>query len=182
MVVEPKFSKRSSGAESIGMPNSALKAIQNREVIWTETATQLFPGVTVSGEVPRINNFEDVGGAFFLDENCQKPDRLIDDQTLFVETSKGLVVFLGCGHAGVVNILHRISDLSKKRRFYAALGGMHLLRASKERIERTEAVFRNYKFQKIGPAHCTGSETIKKFKNAFPEQYFACSVGTQIEL
>jgi len=180
--VEPKFSKRTSGAESIGMPDSALKAIKNREVIWTEKPTQVFDGVKVTGQVPRINNFEDVGGDFFVDANCEKPDGLLDDQTLFIETPRGVVVVFGCAHAGVVNILHCIAELSEKKRLYAVLGGMHLLRASKERIERTVTVFKDYDLEKIGPAHCTGNDATKKFKSVFPEQYFACSAGMQIEL
>jgi len=180
--IEPKFSKRHSGTESIGMPDFALKAIKNRDVIWTEKPTQIFPGVTVTGQVPRVNDFEDVGGAFFLDENCQEPDELVDDQTLFIETSKGVVIVVGCAHAGVVNILHRIADLSKKKRFYATLGGMHLLRASQKRIERTETVFRNYDLHKIGPAHCTGVDVTRKLWNAFPDQCFVCSVGKQIDI
>jgi len=180
--IEAKFSQKASGTKLIGMPDSALKAIKNREVIWTETPTQIFPGVTVTGQVPRINDFEDVGGAFFLDENGQKPDELLDDQTLFIETSKGLVIVFGCAHAGVVNILHHIADLTEKKQFYAALGGMHLLRASKERIARTENVFRDHGLKKIGPAHCTGSKAIEKFRSSFPDQYFTCSVGTQIDL
>ena len=113
--VEPKFSKKTAGAEPIGMSDSARKAIKNREVIWTETPTQIFPGVTVTGQVPRINDFEDVGGAFFLDENCQKADELLDDQTLFIETAKGLVILFGCAHAGVVNILHHITESTEKK-------------------------------------------------------------------
>ena len=180
--IEAKFSKKTSGAESIGMPDSARKGISDHEAIWTETPTQIFPGVKVTGQVPRISNFEDVGGAFFLDENCQKPDELLDDQTLFIETSKGLVIVFGCGHAGVVNILCYIADLSEKKRFHAVLGGMHLLNASLKRIENTIEAFWQYDVQKIGPAHCTGSKAIKKFKEAFSEKCFVCSVGTQILL
>ena len=179
--VEPKFSKKASGVESIGMPDSARKAIRNREVIWTETPTQIFPGVTVTGQVPRINDFEDVGGAFFLDENCQKADELLDDQTLFIETAKGLVIIFGCAHAGVVNILHHIADLTEKKQFYAALGGMHLLRASKDRVERTETVFRDYGLKKIGPAHCTGSDVIRRFWNVFQDRCFDNTVGTEVK-
>ena len=179
--VEPKFSKKTAGAEPIGMPDSARKAIKNREVIWTETPTQIFPGVTVTGQVPRINDFEDVGGAFFIDENCQKPDELLDDQTLFIETPKGLVIVFGCAHAGVVNILHHIADLTKKKQFYAALGGMHLLRASKERIKLTEIVFRDYGLKKIGPAHCTGADVTRRFWEVFPDRCFDNTVGTDVK-
>lgn len=179
--VKPKFSKKASGAESIGMPNSALQAIKNREVIFTEKATQIFPGVKVTGQIPRINDFEDVGGAFFLDKDCQKDDILLDDQTLFIETAKGLVIVFGCAHSGVVNILHHIRELTGKKQFYAVLGGMHLLRASKERVEQTEKVFRDYGVKKIGPAHCTGADVTRKLWDVFPDRCFDSRVGTKVK-
>ncbi|RKY11174.1 MAG: MBL fold metallo-hydrolase [Planctomycetota bacterium] len=180
--IGPKFSRKGLKERSICMPDSAKKAIRDREVIWTKTPTKIFHGVTVTSQVPRVNKFEDVGGAFFLDQNGRKPDGLLDDQALFIESPKGLIIVLGCAHAGVVNTLHRIADLSRRKNFYAVMGGMHLLHASKERIERTQTVFREYNLQKIGPAHCTGGKAVEKFKKAFPSQCFVCSVGTRIDL
>ncbi|MFW5995054.1 MAG: hypothetical protein ACOCRN_03000 [Spirochaetia bacterium] len=34
--------------------------------------------VLVTGEVPRHTAYEDVGGAFFVDEECTVPDSLVD--------------------------------------------------------------------------------------------------------
>ncbi len=180
--IEPKFSQSSPGTRSIGMPDSAKQAIRNREVVRTESPTQLFGAVGITGQVPRVNDFEDVGGPFFIDKNCRQPDQLLDDQALFIESSKGLVVVFGCAHAGVVNTLHRIADLSRQKHFYAVMGGMHLLSACEERVERTITVFREYNLQRIGPAHCTGAKAVEKFRAVFPEQFFTCSVGTRIEL
>jgi 7,8-dihydropterin-6-yl-methyl-4-(beta-D-ribofuranosyl)aminobenzene 5'-phosphate synthase len=177
--IEPKFSRSLLKAHSIGMPDSARQAIGHRDVIWTESPTQILDGVNLTGQVPRVTHFENVGGPFFLDENCQEPDPLLDDQALFIESSKGLVVVLGCAHAGVVNTLHRISDLSGGKDFYAVMGGMHLIHADTERIEKTIAAFQEFKLQRIGPAHCTGGKAIETFRNVFSEQYFDCSVGTR---
>lgn len=178
--IEPKFSRKTSGVKSIGMPEPVKAAIHNCKVTWTEKPTQIFQGVTVTGQIPRVNKFEDVGGAFFLDKSCQRDDVLLDDQTLVIESPKGLVVILGCAHAGVINTLHRVADLSKIKQFYAVIGGMHLLNASKERIEQTITVFREYNIQKIGVAHCTGASATRRFSNAFQERCFSCSAGTQI--
>ena len=101
---------------------------------------------------------------------------------MFIESAKGLVIVLGCAHSGVVNTLHRIADLSERKQFYVVLGGMHLLRASKDRIERTETVFRQYNIQRVGPAHCTGNKAIERFNLAFPGRCFTCSAGEQIDL
>ena len=110
--IEPKFGRKGPKCRPIGMPEHAKETIRSREVVRTEKPTQIYRRITVTGQIPHINNFEDVGGAFFLDESCQKSDKLLDDQTLFIESPKGLVVVFGCAHAGVVNTLHRIADLS----------------------------------------------------------------------
>jgi len=180
--IEPKFSQKTFGAKSIGMSEDAKNAIHNREVIWTEIPTQIFPGFNVTGQVPRINNFEDVGRVFFLDENCQEPDKLLDDQALFIESAKGLILVLGCAHAGVVNTLHYVAKLSGAKHIYAVIGGMHLLNASSERIEHTIEAFAQYNVKKIFPAHCTGDKAIAGLKAAFPNQSSTCSVGFQIDL
>lgn len=180
--VEPKFNQKVSEAKSIGMSDSSKQAIQGRHLIWTAMPVQLFPGISVTGQVPRLNDYEDVGGAFFVDENCEKPDKLLDDQTLFIESTKGLVVVFGCAHSGVVNTLNYISKLTGQTKIYAVIGGMHLLNANRVRIANTIKALKQYEVQKIGPVHCTGDKAIREFEIAFSEQYFMCSVGTKLEL
>ena len=178
--IEPKFSRSRHKPCPIGMPDLVKKTIRSRQVIWTEFQTKVFDGIGLTGQVPRINSFEDSGGPFFLDEGCRQPDPLLDDQALFIESSKGLIVVFGCAHAGVVNTLQRISNIKPSKNFYAVMGGMHLVNADPERIERTITAFREYDLQKIGPAHCTGSNAVERIRSAFPEQCFDCSVGTQV--
>ena len=179
--IEPKFGRKASRVKSIGMPDSVKKAIRSRRVIYTVTPAKIFRGVTVTGQVPRINSFEDVGGAFFLGEKCRKPDELLDDQALCIKSPKGLVVVFGCAHAGVVNTLDYITKLSGVNRIYGVIGGLHLSNASLERISLTIEAFKKYAVKVIALAHCTGSTAVDKFKSAFPNQCFVCSVGKQIE-
>lgn len=178
--IETKFSQKTLRINSIGMPYSARRAVQKHHVIWTATPAQIFPGMSVTGQVSRMNSFEDVGGAFFVDENCRIPDELLDDQALFIESAKGLVVVLGCAHSGVINALEYIRNLTNRNEMYAVIGGMHLLRASEERLERTIAAFRKYDVQRIGMAHCTGADAVQRFSDTFEERCFTCSAGTKI--
>jgi 7,8-dihydropterin-6-yl-methyl-4-(beta-D-ribofuranosyl)aminobenzene 5'-phosphate synthase len=106
---------------------------------------------------------------------------LLDDQALFIESPVGLIAVFGCAHAGVVNTLQRISDLNRTKLIYAVMGGMHLMNADSDRIEKTIAALREYNPPKIGPAHCTGENVIERMRRAFPEQYFDCSVGQRID-
>ena len=184
LAIEPKFSASKGTTHEIGITS----ALRDRLAGWigsgrgafTETATPIFPGAMVTGPIPRISEFEDVGERFFLDSEGRQPDLLVDDQAMFLETPQGLVVVLGCAHAGVVNTLEHIRHLALNQRIHAVLGGMHLVHASDVRIQRTLDAFRRLGIERIGPAHCTGWHAARQIWNAFDKQCFLCCVGTQM--
>jgi len=180
VATEPKFSQKTSEVKYIGMSDSAKKGIEDCLRTWTVTPVVIFPGMSVTGQVPRMNDYEDAGGAFFVDDNCHRPDELLDDQSLFFESPKGLIVVFGCGHAGVINTLDYISKLTGEKNMYAVIGGMHLLNANPTRIENTIKAFKKYKIQKIMPLHCTGKKAIDAIKNAFGEKCLTLKSGGQI--
>jgi len=136
-------------------------------------------GFFLTGEIPRATSFEDVGGAFFLDEAGTQPDPILDDQALFFDTREGLVVLLGCAHAGVVNTLNHIGRLRPGRRFHVVLGGMHLLTAGPERIICTVEALRALGVERLGPAHCTGAAATARLWSEFPNACTVCSVGSR---
>jgi 7,8-dihydropterin-6-yl-methyl-4-(beta-D-ribofuranosyl)aminobenzene 5'-phosphate synthase len=48
----------------------------------------------ITGAIPRITDYEDVGGPFYLDKKAQIPDTLNDDQALYIELPKLTFAFL----------------------------------------------------------------------------------------
>jgi len=180
-VLKPKFGRKNNKIKTIGMPDSSkqvvLRLAGNKKVTLTETPTEVSKGLFVTGEIPRKTSFEDTGGDFYVDENCTTHDDLPDDQAVYFKTAKGLVVLLGCAHSGVVNTLDYIVNLTGEKHIYAVLGGMHLLHASSERIDRTIEAIKKYDVQELGLAHCTGDNAMERLKNAFPEQSFECQAG-----
>jgi 7,8-dihydropterin-6-yl-methyl-4-(beta-D-ribofuranosyl)aminobenzene 5'-phosphate synthase len=70
--IETKFSCKTSGAKSIGMSNSAKKTIKGRNVIWTVTPAWLFPGLAVTGQVPRVITSKTLGENFFSMTTAKK--------------------------------------------------------------------------------------------------------------
>jgi 7,8-dihydropterin-6-yl-methyl-4-(beta-D-ribofuranosyl)aminobenzene 5'-phosphate synthase len=184
MVLEPKFSGSNGKVREVGV-TSALRdrlvgQIKNGKGTYTAVGTSVLPGVTVTGQIPRVSGFEDTGGRFFLDKKRTKTDDLLDDQALFLEANWGLIVVLGCAHAGVVNTLEHIRQLEPDRKVHAVLGGMHLVNADQTRIEKTIDAFRRFGIERIGPAHCTGRQATRQLWNAFGNRCFLCCVGTQV--
>lgn len=137
-------------------------------------------GFRLTGPIPRRNDFEDTGGAFCLDPACTTADPLIDDQAMFVETRRGLVVLLGCAHSGVVNTLDYVCSLAGANRIHAVIGGMHLLSANENRMERTVRRLRELEVQRIGLAHCTGFAAMARLHHELPDRCFHCATGTRI--
>ena len=135
----------------------------------------------VTGPVPRVTDFEDTDDPFFLDPHCQHPDPLMDDQALFFDSPEGTVIVLGCAHAGVINTLQYVRQLTGNRPVHALIGGMHLLRASKERLSRTIEELRVCDVRVIAPAHCTGIPATVELWNAFPGRCVPCRVGDRFE-
>lgn len=127
---------------------------------------EVLPGVWTTGEVPRETEFEDTGGDFHTGlDGCER-DCLRDDLSLFFRTEVGLVVVLGCAHAGVINILRHCLRIAGNR-IHAVIGGMHLLRASGERMQRTMHEFQVIRPDWIAPNHCTGDAALARFHATF---------------
>jgi len=165
-------------ARYIGIPKSARKDLERApRVEWTTVATEFLPGLHVTGEIPRVNNFEDVGGPFFLDAAATTPDRLSDDQAVYFDTDNGLVLLLGCAHSGVINTMHHVAELTGRDRFHCVIGGMHLAAASRERVEQTLLGFEEFRVDMLAPCHCTGERTVARMRKRFAGQVVPCRGG-----
>jgi len=149
-----------------------------KECIYTRSPTEIVPGIHVTGEIPRRHKIEDTGGPFYLNSDCTQEDALLDDQALFIETPKGLVVLLGCGHSGVINTLEYIQRISGVGNTYAVMGGMHLLHATTERLAFTGDNLQQLSVQYLAPNHCTGLDGVCYFKRRFPDAFHESKAGT----
>ncbi len=87
----------------------------------------------ISGEIPRVTAYEKgiKGGIRFLASTAQwEPDETITDEQFLMCNlkGKGIVVFTGCSHGGVINASrHAVELLDGKVPLYAVLGGYHLV-------------------------------------------------------
>jgi len=174
----PKYQRRANGrVVPAGNPQVAESLpAEASTVIAERKPTEVLPGIWMTGEVPRQNDFEDTGGDFVQDKAGTCVDPIHDDQSLFFKTSKGVVVILGCAHAGVINTLHYVQQLTGER-IHVAIGGMHLLHASGERMQRTLEALQAIDPDWIGPNHCTGDAATAQLRTAFAGRCLECHAG-----
>jgi len=182
--LQPKYATRYDGtSREVGVLYFNEESIRQKsaELILTEEPTKVADRVFVTGAIPRKTTYENGDGRFFLDRKCTRPDPLVDDQALYIETHHGTVVLVGCCHAGVVNTLRYVQELTQGQPILAVMGGMHLGRANHDRLTRTIADLREIGVQHFYPAHCTGMAGLAALWNAFPGRCSPCMVGTVVE-
>lgn len=180
-----RYSRSADGrVRSAGFPLGAgeLFATRKEYVHWTNAVTHLQPAAFMTGEIPRIRPAEAPAGKFFLDPECVTPDKLLDDQALAFETADGLVVFLGCSHAGVSNTLSCALGASRTGRLRAVIGGMHLAEASPEAVAALADEIEKLHPQLICPCHCTGKAAREYLAGRFPDAFFELRTGSSLTL
>lgn len=127
------------------------------EFIFIDQFREIFPRVFISGEIPRVNDFEDTGGNFKIQAaNEMLVDELLDDMALIIDHPDGLIIISGCAHAGVINTIEHACKMTGRSKILAFIGGTHLINASENRMVRTIKAFRAMDIEKIAVGHCTG--------------------------
>ncbi len=143
----------------IGMPEAsiqALSSISTSRIHETACPRYLTTKVGMTGPVPRDVVLEDTGGPFFLDDHRGVDDLIEDDQSMWFETDKGLLILLGCCHAGLVNTVEYIRRISGIQKIHGIIGGMHLVNADENRLNYTLDHLKGWQPDFLAPCHCTG--------------------------
>jgi len=176
---EPKFSRSPQGKARRISSDFMEKADfgAGRIVRRVTEPTEVVPGVWVTGTIPRTNDFEDVGGPFFLDESLEVPDPIADDMALYLPRPEGLSVIFGCAHSGAINTLNHVLRQTGPCPLHTLIGGLHLLAASEDRIERTIRLLTTLAPRRLGFCHCTGTAASRKLWAAFPDVCTEVHVG-----
>ena len=120
------------------IPGSCSEPGDAKEVIRVKQPLEICPGVCSTGELMGI------------------------EQSLCVETEKGLVVIAGCSHPGVENILNSASQFGSP---YALIGGLH-------GFSQFDAV---KDLCLICPCHCTQYKS--EIKSLYPKKYVDGGAG-----
>jgi 7,8-dihydropterin-6-yl-methyl-4-(beta-D-ribofuranosyl)aminobenzene 5'-phosphate synthase len=105
----------------------------------------------------------------------------IKEQSLIVNTPKGMVIVTGCSHPGIVNILKRAKEILD-RDIYLVFGGFHLMQHSDEQVKAIIEDFKKLGVVKCGASHCTGDRQIALFKEAFGENYVPIGTGKVLQI
>ena len=105
----------------------------------------------------------------------------IKEQSLVIDTPKGLVIVTGCAHPGVVRIVRRTKNWLRQE-VYLLMGGFHLGGQPLGELPRVAAELQKLGVHKVAPSHCTGEAARKLFRERWGRNFIDSGVGAVIEL
>lgn len=135
----PRYSRQPDGKmKLVGINASASRALNKTfdKIHWINEPGTISEDIGMTGTIPRVSDFEDTGGAFYLDQEAKSPDPINDDLSLWFRTINGIVVVTGCCHSGIVNTLEYVKKITKQDVVHEVIGGLHLLNALQDRLEK----------------------------------------------
>ncbi len=177
-----KFNRREDKYIGIPFHRQTLESL-GANFNLTREPVRITANIMTTGEIPMVTEYEEIEPHLVVKEGKRfKPDKLLDDQALIINTGAGLVVILGCAHRGIINTLYHAQQLSGVKAIYAVVGGCHLMDATEERVWLTIAALKELGVQSLGVCHCTGLAASAIMAQEFGNSFFFNITGTRISL
>ena len=170
----PRYSHKDGGCVVAQMPSHSLHSLaqlpESRRHHVAESL-ELEDGLGLTGYIARENEYEDTGGVFSFDQQKLHCDPIQDDMALWTRSPRGLVICVGCSHAGIVNTLERIMALTGESAIDTIVGGLHLKNATDDRLRRTASALNKMDIKRLIGCHCTGDAAFQ-----YLSQHLNCTV------
>lgn len=153
------------GACTVYFPVSVSRSVEDRvshtgaKCAVSESFCEIFPRVYTTGALGKT----------------------IKEQSLVVDTQKGLVVVTGCAHPGVVRIVEEAARHFKKD-IALVMGGFHLFSTDAASIQEIIERLEYLGVKKVAPCHCSGDRARAMFRDAYGDCYIDVGVGRVVTL
>lgn len=109
-------------------------------------------------------------------------DDFAHEQSLVFDTTRGLVVFNSCSHAGVEAIIDEVRALFPGKSIRALVGGLHLFLREEPEVRALAAKISDLGIEKVYTGHCTGEQALAVLKEELPGKVEAFYAGQVFEV
>ncbi len=110
-----------------------------------------------------------------------KPDDFSHEQSLVLDTEKGLVILNSCSHGGVVNIIREVGRTFPDKHVYGIIGGFHLFNKSAAEVRDEARRIRETGIDFVCTGHCTKERAYAILKEELGDRLSQLSVGLQMK-
>ncbi|KAF4457082.1 hypothetical protein F53441_870 [Fusarium austroafricanum] len=137
-----------------------IKNTVGRVIISDKTCTVLENSFLISGEIRRLTAYEGgiPGGVRYepAKDEWVRDELIMEERFVMCKLKgKGLVIFTGCSHAGLINVARHAKEIDDSP-IYAIVGGYHLADASPEKIQQSIKDLKDLEPALLMPGHGGG--------------------------
>jgi 7,8-dihydropterin-6-yl-methyl-4-(beta-D-ribofuranosyl)aminobenzene 5'-phosphate synthase len=184
------YSYRLQSKRNIGINHSIVKQNINR-FIFADGNIRISKNVGLVCEIPGIYGTPKANNKLTQsDSDGEKPDEFKHEAALAVNTPDGVVVFSGCSHSGVLNILEACSNYFNKSQIIACVGGTHLIDSDSINVYESESeiyeigksIISRYPNMLLITGHCTGINAQKQLSIILGNNLKSFHSGTTLSI
>ena len=108
------------------------------------------------------------------------PDNFSHEQSVVIDTDKGLLIINSCSHGGVTNIINEIKKQFPDKKIYGYIGGFHLFNKTNKEVIEVAKNIKDVNLDYICTGHCTMQNAYNILKQYLPDTLEQLHVGLQI--
>lgn len=179
---EDCYSKKLFFQEYIGLRKGTLADYPGR-IQMVSGDYEVCPGVyLIPHKTPNLDRigkkahmYRKVGGRWQLDD-------FRHEQSLVLDTARGLVIFNSCSHGGADNIIREVGFTFPGKQIYAIIGGFHLFRSSDADVRAFAQRVLDTGILKVVTGHCTGQKAFDILKQELGDRIDQMYTGYTLEV
>lgn len=179
----PRYSLRETGLRYIGLDTSLRNS--NR-LVTCGNETRIAGDMMLFADV-HGNCCNPAGNRLLYGPGKTVNDTFCHEQSLIIEEAGKVVLFAGCAHCGIVNILRKAEEMTGKPPAHV-FAGMHLVKSGLQDAEENAFIatlaheLLQYENTMFHTMHCTGEEQYNKLKSLMGTQIDYLSCGDEVIL
>ena len=171
----------------IGIRRGYLETYKDR-IVYADGDLEVIPGVTLlAHRTPGLSGVGKKAGMYVRKNGRWRPDDFSHEQSMVLETGRGLVVLNSCCHGGVVNIVKGVLDQFPGQRVYALLGGLHMLspganalNCPPDYVRQVAAALLELGVEHLWTGHCTGPAAFALLKEELGDRVEPLTGGMRL--
>jgi len=166
----------------IGLDQELLRKYADR-FERVEGFTRILDGVSILTEIPRPYDLPRGNRKLFVKKGgTYEPDDFRHELVLVMEEQENLVIFTGCSHNGILNMMAAVTRQFPDKLIKAVFGGFHLIglpilntmAGSQSEVQAMGKDLLKYPVERVFTGHCTGKKAYRVLKEVMTQtlEYF----------
>ena len=133
-----------------------------------------------------VDEFTEIAQGIFIltevEERHPIRDRVDHEIVLVIKNNNKLIIFSGCSHGEILNIIGTVTRVFPNIYIKAVIGGFHLTETPKDFVEQIGKEMSKYSIERIYTCHCTGVENYRILKTILGAKIEYISTGSKFYL